>query len=191
MKNTEELKEIDMEQMMQDHIITIQTIAMRGMTILPHTLIHFDLSRAKSIRSVEESMMDHQKLFLVTQKDSNIEEPDYDQVYHIGTLAEIKQIIKMPNNIVRVMVEGICRGRLLSFTGTQDYLEGVVEEISEPEELRGTVREEAMVRQMKELVTGFAVYYPKTGASLERYIRDISDLGLLVDQITINMPLNV
>ncbi len=189
MKNTEQLNEIEVQKL-PEGVNTLQTVALRGMVILPHTLIHFDLSRTKSIRSVEESMMDNQKLFLVTQKDNKIEDPDYDQVYHIGTLAEIKQIIKMPNNIVRVMVEGIDRGRLLSFTETEEYLEGLVEEIKEPEELRGTIREEAMVRQMKELVAGFASYYPKSGASLERYIRDIDNLGILLDQITINMPLN-
>ena len=95
----------------------------------------------------------------------------------------------MPNNIVRVMVEGISRGKLLGLTENQVYLEGEVKEIDEPANLRGTVQEEAMVRQIKELFAGYAAFYPKTGAAVERHIQDVGELGWVLDQITINMPL--
>lgn len=166
------------------------TVALRGMTILPQTIIHFDLSREKSIAAVEQAMVENQRIFLVAQKQTEESEPGFDQVYHIGTVALVKQVIKMPKNIVRVMVEGIQRGELLSFTDKEEYLEGEVAEIEEPATIRGTVEEEAMVRQMKELFAGYAMYYPKNGAALERHIQDIYDLGRLADQITINMPLH-
>ena len=165
------------------------TVALRGMTILPHTIIHFDLSRKKSISAVEQAMVESQKIFLITQKEAEKSDPEYEDVYHIGTIALVKQVIKMPNHIVRVMVEGLSRGELYCFTEKETYLEGEVEEIEEPSNLTGTVQEEAMVRQMKELFAGYAVFYPKTGAALERHIQDISELGCLLDQITINMPI--
>lgn len=166
------------------------TVALRGMTILPQTIIHFDLSRKKSIAAVEQAMMENQQIFLVTQKTTEENNPVFDQVYHIGTIAIIKQIIKMPNNIVRVMVEGQARGELISFLENDEYLEGVIREIAETSEIAGTVREEAMVRQIKDLFAGYAAFFPKTGVALERHIQDVYDLGRLLDQITINMPLS-
>ena len=168
----------------------IPTVALRGMVILPRTIIHFDLSRKKSIAAVEQSMVENQRIFLVTQKDTEEKDPDFEGVYHIGTIALVKQIIKMPNNIVRVMVEGTSRGELQRFTENEVYLEGEIKEIVEPANLRGTVQEEAMVRQIKELFAGYAVFYPKTGAAVERHIQDIYELGWVLDQITINMPLH-
>ncbi len=177
---------------MDDEKVTryMPVVALRGMTILPQMIIHFDLSRGKSIAAVEQAMVESQRIFLVTQKQPEENEPDYEQVYHIGTIALVKQVIKMPKNIVRVMVEGISRGELLSLTEKEEYLEGEIGEIEEDFRLRGTVEEEAMVRQMKELFAGYALYYPKNGAALERHIQDIYDLGRLLDQITINMPLH-
>lgn len=168
----------------------VPVVALRNMAILPQTVIHFDLSRKKSLLAIEEAMLGSQRIFLVAQRDAEIEDPGYEDVYDIGTLALVKQVIKMPKNIVRVLVEGISRGKLLSFTENEAYLEGVIEEIAEPMELKGTVEEEAMIRQVKELVAGYAAFYPKTGTSLEKHIQDIYDLGQLLDQITINLPLN-
>lgn len=170
--------------------LNMPSVALRGMTILPHTIIHFDLSRKKSIAAVEQAMVDSQRIFLVTQKETGEDNPAYEDVYHIGTIAMVKQVIKMPNHIVRVMVEGMARGELHSFTENELYLEGEVEEIEESSNLQGTVQEEAMIRQIRELFSGYAVFYPKTGAALERHIQDIYELGNLLDQITINMPLN-
>ena len=93
------------------------TVALRGMTILPHTIIHFDLSRKKSISAVEQAMVESQKIFLITQKEAEKSDPEYEDVYHIGTIALVKQIIKMPNHIVRVMVEGLSRGGITLFHG--------------------------------------------------------------------------
>lgn len=168
----------------------VPVVALRNMAILPQTVIHFDLSRKQSLSAIEEAMLGNQHIFLVAQRDAEMETPGYEDVYDIGTLALVKQVIKMPKNIVRVLVEGISRGRLLAFTGNGEYLEGVVEELAESVELKGTIEEEAMLRQTKDLVSGYAAFYPKTGNSLEKHIQDIYDLGQLLDQITINLPLN-
>lgn len=185
------IEEMDKLQENQDILLieeNLPAVALRGMTILPRAVIHFDLSRKKSIQAVEEAMTDDQRIFLVTQRDMQVEEPGHAHVYDIGTIALVKQIIKMPNNIVRVMVEGISRGRLLFFTEKEEFLEAAVEEIREPEELRGTIQEEAMVRQIKEQIAGYSLFHPKTGVALERNIHDVSELGQLLDQVTINMP---
>ena len=165
-------------------------VALRGMTILPHTIIHFDLSRKKSIAAVEQAMVESQRIFLVTQKETEREDPGFENVYSIGTIALVKQVIKMPNHIVRVMVEGIFRGELHGFGDNEAYLEGEVEEIEEDLNLHGTVQEEAMIRQIRELFAGYAAFYPRTGTAMERHIQDIDEMGCLLHQVTINMPLN-
>lgn len=170
--------------------ITIPAVALRGMTILPQTVIHFDLSRPKSIKAVEQSMTEEQKIFLVTQKSMEENDPAIDEVYDTGTIAFIKQVIKMPNSIVRVLVEGSVRGRLLHFTERKEYLEAAVEEIPENNDLTGTPEEEAMNREIRELFADYITYYPKLGNSLEKHISDMRDSGRLVDQITINIPLD-
>ena len=87
-------------------------VALRGLTIFPRMIIHFDLSRDRSITAVQQALMESQKLFLITQKDSNVEEPLVEDLYEIGTVAMVKQISKLPGGLVRVLVEGISRGKL-------------------------------------------------------------------------------
>ena len=94
---------------MSSIIKQLPTVALRGLTILPGMVAHFDVSREKSIKAVEEAMMDEQEIFLLTQKNPEEEEPTAENLYSIGLVAEIKQVIKMPNDLVRVLVEGIER----------------------------------------------------------------------------------
>ena len=100
---------------MEDTVREMPAVALRGMTIFPDMIIHFDLSREKSICAVEKAMMGGQQIFLVTQKDKEEEDPDFEGVYSIGTIAFVKQIIKLPKNLVRILVEGMERGELLGF----------------------------------------------------------------------------
>ena len=101
---------------MSSIIKQLPTVALRGLTILPGMVAHFDVSREKSIKAVEEAMMDEQEIFLLTQKNPEEEEPTAENLYSIGLVAEIKQVIKMPNDLVRVLVEGIERAELNCFT---------------------------------------------------------------------------
>ena len=120
-------------------VIHLPAVALRGMTILPGMVAHFDISRDRSIHAIEEAMVGDQKIFLITQQDASVEEPARDDLYQIGVIAEVKQVIKMPNEIVRVLVEGLERGELASFLSQEKYLMAEVilfdEKTAEEEEM--------------------------------------------------------
>ena len=107
---------------MDTMILRMPAVALRGMVILPGMIAHFDISRQKSIRAVEQCMMESQKIFLVAQRDVEQENPGLEDLYRIGIIAEVKQVIKLQNNIIRVLVEGDERAELSSFVETEDYL---------------------------------------------------------------------
>ena len=102
--------------------INLPLIALRGMTVLPDMVIHFDISRKKSIHAVEKAMEKDQKIFLATQVDPEVSDPEYEDLYHVGTLVKIKQLIKLPNSVVRVLVEGVKKGTLESVTQADGML---------------------------------------------------------------------
>ena len=108
---------------MDNKTMKMPAVALRGMVILPGMIAHFDVSRDKSIHAVEQSMMDEQKIFLVAQRDVEQEEPGIEDLYQIGIIAEVKQVIKLQNNIVRVLVEGTERAQLSAFVSQMDFLE--------------------------------------------------------------------
>ena len=136
---------------MDTMIMKMPAVALRGMVILPGMVAHFDVSRAKSIKAVEEAMMDEQKIFLVAQKDVEQENPDIEDLFKIGIIAEVKQVIKLQNNIVRILVEGKERAELSAFLENPDYLLAEIirfdEEVDDglPEEAK-----EAMLRSIQE-----------------------------------------
>ena len=107
---------------MDNLVITMPAVALRGMTILPGMIAHFDISREKSLKAIEEAMRNDQRVFLVTQKDVEQENPGLDDLYQIGIIAEVRQVIKMQNNIVRILVEGISRAKVCGFTEETEYL---------------------------------------------------------------------
>ena len=174
----------------------LPAVALRGMTILPGAIIHFDLNRQKSISAVEKAMMTGCRIFLVTQKETEENNPSYEQLYHVGTIAVIKQITKLPNRIIRVLVEGVGRGEFLSTDEeNKEYIEAQVREISKEEERadflpeEAEIRTEAMLRQLKEYFGTYAAYYPKMGQTAVKRYTDIQELGSLMDQMAMNMPL--
>ncbi len=180
------------------HILTLPVIALREMVILPHTVIHFDLSREMSSRAVKQAMVMGGRLFLTAQKDAGVEEPGGDDIYPIGTVAVVKQITKLPNNILRVLVEGKKRGHIIELcTENKRFLEAKVEIAEEfvvdcksqsEMGLAETTETEAMLRQIKEYFAVFAAHYPKLGKNaVERYTQ-MDDLGSLLDQIAMNLP---
>lgn len=165
--------------------------ALRGMTILPEMIIHFDLSRKKSIQAIETAMTQDQRVFLITQKNSELEDPKMDDLYHIGTIALIKQVTKLPNNIVRVLVEGQSRAVLHEISSEEkEYLLTAVEEVSFYYSIQDPIEEEAMIREIKELFQQYLTYHPKTGKTLLNHMDHAYGLGRLLDNITINIPLN-
>ncbi|MBT9779984.1 endopeptidase La [Clostridium sp. MCC353] len=173
---------------MENHIITMPVIALRGLTILPGMIIHFDISRAKSIAAVEKAMVSDQKVCLMTQKDINEMNPGMDELYHIGTVALIKQLVKMPGNVVRVMVEGLQRAELFGLDSDEPYLMGEIECIGSNYEEMDLVTQEAMSRILKEKLEEYGRAYPKAAKEILPNLISISELGQLMDQIGIQLP---
>lgn len=177
-------------------IRTLPAVALRDMTVLPETIIHFDLNRDKSIAAVEQAMVTGGRIFLVAQKDVNDEDPSFERLYHVGTIALIKQITKLPGKIIRVLVEGIGRGLFSGINAdNEEFIEAFIEEadkendfLSETEEDK--LQREAMLRQIKEYFASYAAFYPKFGQNAVKRYAGIFDLGSLIDQIAMNMPID-
>lgn len=174
----------------QVKIMEMPAVALRGLTIMPDMIIHFDLSRKKSILAVEHAMLRDQYLFVVTQLDTEEEDPDTQALYQVGTITQVKQVSKLPNGIVRVLVSGESRGRLLSFAEEEkDYLLAQVEAVPKREQELEENVEEAMVREIKELFQQYLQYNPKLGRALLGRLQNINHLEDLIDQVTMSMPL--
>jgi len=169
----------------------IPTVALRGLTILPDMIIHFDLSRQKSIQAVEKAMMNGSELMTVTQKDSNEEDPTIEGLFDVGCIVLVKQLLKLPGGVIRVLAEGKHRAHLIELTDEADYLCGIIEETDEEEERNGLSydTEIAMIRDLADTWTEYLKIFPKVGKSLEGHINDLTGLGRLMDQITVNLPL--
>ena len=171
--------------------MNMPAVALRGMVILPGMVAHFDVSRAKSIKAVEEAMMDEQKIFLVAQKDVEQENPDIEDLFKIGIIAEVKQVIKLQNNIVRILVEGKERAELSAFLENPDYLLAEIirfdEEVDDglPEEAK-----EAMLRSIQETFGKYVVVNPKMGKELQRQLSEITDLEKLMNQLANSLPVH-
>lgn len=176
---------------MDTMIMKMPAVALRGMVILPGMVAHFDVSRAKSIKAVEGAMMDEQKIFLVAQKDVEQENPDIEDLFKIGIIAEVKQVIKLQNNIVRILVEGKERAELSAFLENPDYLlaeiirfDGEVDD-GLPEEAK-----EAMLRSIQETFGKYVVVNPKMGKELQRQLSEITDLEKLMNQLANSLPVH-
>ena len=175
---------------MSSIIKQLPTVALRGLTILPGMVAHFDVSREKSIKAVEEAKMDEQEIFLLTQKNPEEEEPTAENLYSIGLVAEIKQVIKMPNDLVRVLVEGIERAELNCFTETEEYLLAEVIRFTEDglEDIPENARE-AMIRCLEEKYEQFCTYNSKNGKEAAKPIQEIHELDRLMDAIANSIPI--
>lgn len=167
----------------------LPVVTLRGLTILPGMVIHFDLSRDCSMESVERAMIGDQRLLVVTQKDASQEEPGFEDLYEVGTVTLIKQVSKLPGHVLRVLVEGIARARLYSYIETEGYHTAQVsyekDEVSDLDD----ASIEAMTRSVKEALAAYGACFPKVGKAVEDQIDDSMNLGELLDAITINLPL--
>lgn len=181
---------------MEKILESLPMIPLRGMTILPEMVVHFDISRKKSIEAVQEAMVGNQRIFLVTQREVETEEPQQKDLFEIGTIGTIKQVIKLPKKILRILVVGEERAMLRNIECGEPYMRALVEmerevEQEQPEE---GIREqdpqtEALVRNLKEMFAEFGVKSPKVSKETVAQILDIDDLNKLVGQICANVPL--
>ena len=172
-------------------MMSIPMVALRGMTVLPEMIVHFDISRERSVEAVQEAMQEEQQIFLLTQKNIEAEEPAEEDLYRVGTVATIKQIVKMPKQILRVQVVGLFRAELKNLEFTDPYMRANIN-VYEEEELPifGSVSEEAMVRNLKELYAELSMINPKITKDMVFQIRETKDLKNLMNQIAANLPID-
>lgn len=175
---------------MSDMIQHLPAIALRGTTILPDMIVHFDVSREKSVKAIEKAMVQDQRVFLITQKDPEVEEPSQEDLYRIGTIAEIKQLVKSKKNMIQVLVEGKERAELLRFEENPCYLDAEIALFREEhtEFLDDNVKE-AMLRGMKELFIRYCNENPKLSKDLANQILEQEDVQRVIDQIAVNLPM--
>lgn len=168
--------------------MNMPAVALRGLTILPGMIAHFDISRERSLRAVEEAMEQDQKIYLVTQRNVDSEDPTQEDLYQMGIVADIKQVVRLQNDVVRILVDGISRAALLGFTGNEKYLEAEIcycdsNADSLPDDLR-----EAMLLGVREAFHRYAAVVGKISKELIRQIDQYEDLEKLIDYVTNNLP---
>lgn len=170
--------------------MNMPAVALRGLTILPGMIAHFDISRERSLRAVEEAMEQDQKIYLVTQRNVDSEDPTQEDLYQMGIVADIKQVVRLQNDVVRILVDGISRAALLGFTGNEKYLEAEIcycdsNADSLPEDLR-----QAMLLGVREAFHRYAAVVGKISKELIRQIDQYEDLEKLIDYVTNNLPVS-
>ena len=183
---------------MEREVRSLPMVALRGMTVLQEMVIHFDVSRQASIEAINAAMLEEgQKIFLTGQKDFNIEEPGIGDVFRVGTIAAVKQVVKLPKNILRVLVAGERRAGLNVLEFTDPYLRANVTVIEDVDDIREQFGEndadtnlEAMARGLKEIYTEFMLKNPKFPKDMVKQINEYTDLKTVMDMIAANCPLS-
>lgn len=174
---------------MKQPISILPAIALRGTTILPDMIVHFDVSRERSIKAIEAAMLHDQKIFLVTQKDPEVEKPELSELYQVGTVAYIKQVVKLPHDLLRVLVEGIERAELLGLEQEEPFLKAETA-LFEPDGAQYTKSlKEAMFRSIQELFQRYCMESGKISKDLAAQIMNITELEELIPQISVNVPM--
>ena len=174
---------------MKQPISILPAIALRGTTILPDMIVHFDVNRERSIKAIEAAMLHDQKIFLVTQKDPEVEKPELSELYQVGTVAYIKQVVKLPHDLLRVLVEGIERAELLGLEQEEPFLKAETA-LFEPDGAQYTKSlKEAMFRSIQELFQRYCMESGKISKDLAAQIMNITELEELIPQISVNVPL--
>ena len=171
------------------HTSTMPAIALRGLTVFPNVMIHFEVARDISIKALEEAMSAGSPIFLVGQKDIAVEEPKQKDLYTVGTIANIRQILRMPGDNIRVMVEGQSRARMLQMMRAEPYLEAEVQEIPVEESNRITAKQEALMRSTYELFQQYADLAPKVSPDLLIHVLASQDPGYIADYIAQNIAM--
>lgn len=175
---------------MDNETRSLPMVALRGLTIMPEMIVHFDVSRERSIAAIQQAMVEEQEIFLVAQKSIETENPGQDEVYETGTVASVKQLIKLSKKVVRVLVEGKNRAVLKKIEETDPYLRAEVEVLEEQEiTIPDDLNAEAMMRGLKEIITEYAAKNGKISKESVAEILDITDLKRLVNEVAANIPL--
>ena len=175
---------------MTNQNMVLPSIALRGTTILPGMIVHFDISRERSVKAIEAAMLHDQKIFLVTQIDPEVETPDLAGVYQVGTIAYIKQVVKLPQNLLRVLVEGTGRATLVKFEQEFPFIRSEITPVDDENMQMPEPVMEAMYRSLKELFHRYCMENGKVSKELVAQILNIENIEELVEQIAVNLPLS-
>lgn len=166
-------------------------IALRGLVVMPDMMLHFDLNREKSIRAAEVSMEQKSEIFLVSQKDPSMDNPGVQDIFEVGAIAKVKQMHKRKDGLVSLFVEGISRGKIVSYNmESESFLSAVIERVDSVDDFEKEDEKEAYVEYVKELFKKYAGYYPKVGNGLIAHFEGIKKPGTLADQIIAGMPIS-
>ena len=168
----------------------LPAVALRGMTVMPEMVVHFDISRERSVKAVQEAMLNDQTVFLVTQKKIDTDTPNQEEIYSVGIIAKVKQVLKMPKNVLRVLVTGEQRARLVSLEQTEPYMTAEIMPLEDyVPDLGSPVNIEGMIRGLKDLFMEYGAKSPRITKELAARIMAIKDLKDLIEQISANLPL--
>ena len=170
-------------------LLNIPVLPLRGVTVFPSVLFHFDVGRRRSVKALEKAMNQGQHIFLLTQRDNRVEDPEPEDLFEVGTFCMIKQILKIPGDSVRVLVEGISRGRVKSFRATDPFMVADIELVESKAPARRTKRDIAVIRSARELFMEYAGLVPRMNGEIFQSIMDSDDMGYLADYIAQNIQL--
>lgn len=176
---------------MENEIISMPVVLLRGMTIIPNTTIHFDISRVKSIKAVKTAMKNEQKILLLTQKDPEIKEPKESDLFGVGTIVQIQQLIKLPQNVIRVLVKANIRAKVHNIECNSEYYYADVEEYNEFNEKEyNQIEVEALRRSIKEILNIYLVSEIKTNKSMLKQLLRLENIDVLIDRVIEYIPLH-
>lgn len=166
-------------------------LALRGLAVFPYMVLHFDVGREKSIAALEKAMVEDQEIFLVAQKDMKIEDPELDDIYSVGTVSKVKQLLKLPGDSIRVLVEGLNRGKIIEYTKTEPYYEVIIEEIVDEKDETTALEQEAMVRMLLKAFEDYVRLSNKVSPDTLVSVNAVEDAGQLADIIAANVLVKV
>ena len=169
----------------------IPCLPLRGLTVFPYMVLHFDVGRQKSIAALEEAMINDQELLLVTQKDAKMDDPGFDDIYHVGTVSKIKQLLKLPGDTIRVLVEGLRRGRIVECIFTDPYFEVKIEEIEETDPEPGNLEQEALMRSMLDIFEDYVKLGNRVSPDTLISVNAVEKPGQLADIIAANVLVKI
>ena len=173
---------------MAEQVIIMPVVALRGLTILPGMVLHFDVNRPKSVAAVEKAMVGDQRLFLVAQRHPEIVDPELGELFQVGTVAVVKQLVKLPGKVVRVLVEGLERGELLCLDSEEPALIGEIGSIEMDGEEVDYLTQEAMLRIVRDKLEEYGRVNPKITKEILPNLLSVSGLDEMLDQIAIQLP---
>jgi ATP-dependent Lon protease len=186
-----ETEELNREAVQYEPMQVMPVVAIKGLVMLPGMLVHFDLHQEEAVSAINAAMKEGRPVLVITQKDNNANQIRIDDLYRMGTISLVKQIIKMPGNLVRVLTQGVKRGRLVNFTRTVPYLEARVAEPYETgSDTLSNLEQKAMVRGLKDILEEYVRLDDRLGKEITAQLMNCDSLDMLLNQIAISLPMS-